>query len=87
MKWVITIVVALLLMGPLRRRLLYPLLLAWRTAVPVAGGFVAGVLLASMFVNLGGPAWMLIFGPLVAALAIGSAGRQWFHDNFPPDRK
>lgn len=87
MKWLIIIVVALLLLGPLRRRLLFPFLSAWRTVVPVIGSGVVGFVLAAMFVNAGAPAWMMVFGPIIAIFMIGTAGKRWFDQNFPPKEK
>jgi len=87
MTWIFIVVLGLLLLGPLRRRFLFPLLSAWRIVIPVAGGFIAGSVLAGMMVSLGAPAWMLVFGLLAGVFIIGSEGRKWFYDNFPPKGK
>lgn len=87
MKWFILIIVLLVLLGPLRKRFLFPLLVAWRTVVPVTAGFITGAIAAAVLVGAGAPAWLIIFGPVAGALIIGSAGRQWFQDNFPPREK
>lgn len=81
MIWVVVTGVVLLLMaGPLRRGFFA----TWRTVVPVVLGGLVGLVLSSIFVKSGAPAWMMVVAPAIGALAIGSAGRRSLHDNFPP---
>jgi hypothetical protein len=80
MKLFMLFVVLLLIAGPLRK----PLLASWRTTLPVIAGGFLGFSFAVVFVRFGAPAWTLILGPLAGVLIIGSEGRKWFHDNFPP---
>lgn len=83
MTWILLIGVALLLVGPLRR----PILSAWRFVLPAVVAGIAGFVLAAMFVNAGAPAWMMVFSPIIAVFVIGTAGKKWFDQNFPPREK
>lgn len=78
MIWVIIIIAAILLIGPLRR----PFLNNWRTIVPLIFGMIVGGILACMFINVGWPGWYIFFGPVAGALSIGSAGKKWLDENF-----
>jgi len=77
------IVLALLIVGPLRKWLLS----SWRTIVPVLAGGLVGFVIAVKLVSSGAPAWMLVFGPLAGVFLIGSEGRNWLYDSFPPEKK
>lgn len=78
MIWLLIAVgVVLLMAGPLRKRFLA----AWRFTLPAVASGILGFVLAGMFVKAGAPAWMMIVGPVIAALMIGGAGKKWFDDN------
>ena len=83
MIWVFLIIATLLLIGPFRKGFV----LSWRTVLPLTGGGIVGFILAAMFASLGGPAWLMFFGPITGALMIGATGRQWFYENFPPGKE
>lgn len=58
---------------------------AWRFVVPAALGGIVGLILAAMFVGIGGaPAWMMIAGPVLGFFVIGVAGKQQLDDIFGP---
>lgn len=83
MKSVLLIGVALLLIGPLRRRLLLPFLAAWwRTVLPlVVGGAAAIVIVGSR--ACGVPAEAKIIGLLLATFMIGGGVRELLNEVFP----
>lgn len=78
------IAVALLLLGPLRKRFLFPLLAAWwRTVAALVVGGVVGHVIVSRFMP-GAPAWMTIAGPAMSAFMIGGAVHELIMTVFPP---
>jgi len=83
MKWLIFIVVVLFLTGPLRK----PLLSSWRTVLPVIIGTIVGWWAAPLFLGYVYSGPVLLIGPVLGALMIGSAGRAWLYENFPPRGK
>ncbi len=87
MRWVIGIALVLLLLGPLRRRVLYPSLKTWRLGAP----FVLGLYMGSLLVNRlmpGSPNWMKVVGPLSLAVIGMGVGRRFLDDLLgPADRK
>lgn len=80
------IAVALLLLGPLRKRFLFPLLAAWwRTVAALVVGGVVGHVIVSRFMP-GAPAWVTIAGPAMSAFMIGGAIRELLATVFPQRR-
>jgi hypothetical protein len=83
MSWLIIIVILLLTVGPLWR----PLLSSWRTVLPVATGALVGWWASLLFLSYMYSGPVLLAGPVLGALMIGSAGRAWLYENFPPGGK
>jgi len=75
MKWVIVVAVSVLLLGPLRRRVAYPIVKAWMTLLPFSVGWVLGHVLIERFIP-GAPDWMRIVGPLFVAVVLVEPARQ-----------
>jgi len=85
MKWFLIVGVALLL-GPLRRRLLLPLLCGyWTTIFPLVIGAVVGHWVVTRLMP-GAPAWMRVVGPAMSPFMLGGAVHELFVTMFPPRR-
>ncbi len=80
MIWVLTGIVLVFLIGPVRRWILG----TWRFLFPGLVGAALAFILSAKVVNLGAPAWIVLACPVMAFFMIGAAGRQWFEDNLPP---
>lgn len=86
MRWIIVIGAMLLLLGPLRRRLLLPLLCGyWTVIFPLVIGAAVGHWVVVRLMP-GAPAWMTIAGPLMSAFMLGVAVHELFVTMFPPRR-
>jgi len=80
-RFLIITAVLLLIIGPLRRRLLS----ASRFIIPAVLGGVIGFIAAAVFVGTGAaPGWLIIIFPFISACMIGSAGKKWIDENFGP---
>ena len=77
MIWLLVIVgVLLLLVGPLRRRVLAH----WRIVVPLVVGGVLGLILVNKFMASSAPGWLFIVGPIFGGLIIGGACRDFLNE-------
>jgi hypothetical protein len=87
MKIILLAAIVLLLLGPLRRRLLFPFLTAWwRTVIPLVAGGIVGHVVVSRFMR-GAPPWMMLVGPFMGAFGIGGAIRELLANTFPERRE
>ena len=86
MKGIWLVGIVLLLLGPLRRRLLLPLLSGcWRVVLPLIVGGIVGHIIVGRFMP-GAPEWMMIVGPVFAGLMLGGAIKQCLDDILGPPR-
>ena len=85
MTWIALIGIALLL-GPLRRRVVLPLLCGyWTVILPLAVGAAVGHWIVTRLMP-GAPPWMRIVGPFFSAFMLGGAVRELIVTVFPPRR-
>jgi len=80
-RFIIITAAVLLVLGPLRKRLLS----AWRFIIPAIVGAIGGFVLAAKCVSLGAaPPWVIIFVPIFGAVMGGSVGKKWIDENIGP---
>ncbi len=82
MVWILLIAFLILLVtGPMRR----PIILAWRSLVPLILGGIVGHIVVTRFMP-GAPPWMTIVGPAMSAFMIGGAISELLATVFPQRR-